>query len=84
MPPATIQPAPGTPDYEYQMSHWDDDARAANYAGIIISTVFATLFLSLRLFAQKRYQGGWYADDYLLISGYVSESKVVNLNQSSN
>ena len=67
----SISPAPGSAEFISQKEHWEDNIQPQSYAGLAICGVAATVFLIIRLLSQRRYNKGFFVDDWLIIAAWV-------------
>ena len=61
-----------TPEIQHQMAHWGADRGPEIVAAAVILMVATTLFVGLRLWAQKMIKARFDVDDYLIMVALVS------------
>ena len=70
-------PPPGSPDYNAQLMVYHRDMRPQQFAGILISSVAATIAVALRLYSQWVYRKQWALHDFLIVVALVRSVTVV-------
>lgn len=63
-----------TPEVRDQLEHWGDDRGASIVAAASILMIATTLFVVLRLWAQKLVKSKFDIDDYLIVGALASPS----------
>ena len=65
-----------TPEDRYQLEHWNDDRGPVIIATGSVLMVATTLFVVLRLWAQKLIKSSFDIDDWLIVAALASLSKI--------
>ena len=65
-----------TPEDRYQLEHWNDDRGPVIIATGSILMVATTLFVGLRLWAQKLVKSSLDIDDWLIVAALASLSEM--------
>ena len=65
-----------TSEDQYQLEHWNDDRGPVIIATGSVLMVATTLFVVLRLWAQKLIKSSFDIDDWLIVAALASLSKI--------